>query len=66
MREAEAKKTGSYERLVNLLVSVQRYEEAERWILEGVRGTNDSWKRSPNEYCIGMIGFLKINNGGTA
>lgn len=41
--EAEAKKTGSYERLVNLLVSARRYEEAERWIQAGVRATKDKW-----------------------
>ena len=41
--EAEAKKTGSYGRLVNFLVSAQRYEEAERWIQEGIRATKDKW-----------------------
>jgi len=41
--EAETKKTGSYERLVNLLVSVRRYEEAERWIREGIRAIKDKW-----------------------
>lgn len=39
--EAETKKTGSYERLVNLLVTARRYEEAERWVQEGVRATKD-------------------------
>ncbi|UCF90573.1 MAG: SWIM zinc finger domain-containing protein [Desulfobacterales bacterium] len=41
--EAEAKKTGTYERLVNLLVSARRYEEAEGWIREGIRATKDKW-----------------------
>jgi uncharacterized Zn finger protein len=41
--EAEAKKTGSYDRLVSLLVSARRYEEAERWILEGIRTIKDKW-----------------------
>jgi len=41
--EAEAKKTGSYGRLVNLLLSARRYEEAERWIREGTRATKDKW-----------------------
>jgi uncharacterized Zn finger protein len=41
--EAEAEKTGNYDRLVNLLVSARRYEEAERWIWEGIRATKDKW-----------------------
>ena len=41
--EAEAKKTGNYKRLVNLLVSARHYEEAERWILEGIRTIKDKW-----------------------
>jgi uncharacterized Zn finger protein len=41
--EAEAQKTGNYERLVNLLVSARRYGEAERWIREGIRATKDKW-----------------------
>ncbi|MCB2148968.1 MAG: hypothetical protein KQI81_20975 [Deltaproteobacteria bacterium] len=41
--ETEAKKTGSYERLVNLLVSTRRYEEAERWIREGIQTTKAKW-----------------------
>ncbi|MDF1590667.1 MAG: hypothetical protein P1P89_04050 [Desulfobacterales bacterium] len=41
--EAEANKTGSYDRLVKLLVSARRYEEAECWIREGVQATKDKW-----------------------
>ncbi|MCP3952866.1 MAG: SWIM zinc finger domain-containing protein [Desulfobacterales bacterium] len=41
--EAEAKKTGSYERLVNTLVSARHYEEAERWIREGIRAIKGKW-----------------------
>jgi len=41
--EAEAKKTANYDRLVNLLVSARRYEEAERWIREGIRAIKDKW-----------------------
>ncbi len=41
--EAEAKKTGNYQRLVDLLVSARRYEAAERWIRKGVRATKDKW-----------------------
>lgn len=41
--EAETKKTGNYERLVNILVSAQRYEEAERWIQEGLHTIKDKW-----------------------
>lgn len=41
--EAEVKKTGNYERLVDHLVSARRYEEAERWIREGIRAIKDKW-----------------------
>jgi uncharacterized Zn finger protein len=41
--EAETKKTGNYERLVNRLVLARRYEEAERWIREGIRAIKDKW-----------------------
>jgi uncharacterized Zn finger protein len=37
--EAEAPKTGSYERLVGWLIHKHRYEDAERWIHEGIRAT---------------------------
>jgi uncharacterized Zn finger protein len=37
--EAEARRTKSYERLVGWLLAEQRYEEAERWIREGIRAT---------------------------
>jgi len=41
--EAETKKTGNYKRLVNLLVSARRYEEAEHWIRKGIRAIKDKW-----------------------
>ena len=41
--EAEAKKTGSYERLVKFLVSAGRYEEAERWIRVGIGAIKNKW-----------------------
>jgi len=41
--EAEAKKTGSYERLVTQLISARRYEDAERWVQEGIRATREKW-----------------------
>lgn len=41
--EAEARKTGSYERLVKLLMAARRREEAERWIREGVEATEKDW-----------------------
>ena len=41
--EFEAKKTGNFGRVVNLLVAARRYEEAEYWIREGVRATRDKW-----------------------
>ena len=40
---AEAKKTDNYERIVNLLVSARRYEEAEGWIREGIWSIKDKW-----------------------
>jgi uncharacterized Zn finger protein len=41
--EVEAKKTGSYDRLVNRLVAHKRYEDAEDWILEGIREVGQQW-----------------------
>ncbi len=41
--EAEAGKTGSFERLVKRLISVKRYEDAENWIQEGIRATEKKW-----------------------
>jgi uncharacterized Zn finger protein len=39
VREREARITGSYERLVLLLVEQKRYDDAERWAAEGIRKT---------------------------
>ena len=39
IREREARITGSYERLVPLLIERKRYDEAERWAAEGIRKT---------------------------
>ena len=41
--EAEAKRTGSYDRLVECLMAEHRFEEAERWIHEGIRATEKAW-----------------------
>jgi uncharacterized Zn finger protein len=41
--EAEARKTGSFDRLVQRLISAKRYEEADRWIQEGIRATEKKW-----------------------
>ncbi len=41
--EAEATKTSSYGRLVERLVAARRYDDAERWIREGVRATEERW-----------------------
>jgi uncharacterized Zn finger protein len=38
--EAEARMTGSYDRLVKHLMAARLYEDAERWIQEGVRVTS--------------------------
>lgn len=39
VREREARFTGSYERLVPLLIERKRYDDAERWAAEGIRKT---------------------------
>jgi uncharacterized Zn finger protein len=39
----EAKRTGSYDRLVKQLVAARRYQDAERWIHEGVQATKEKW-----------------------
>jgi uncharacterized Zn finger protein len=39
----EAKRTGSYDRLVKRLVAARRYQDAERWIHEGVQATKEKW-----------------------
>ncbi len=40
---AEAKRTGSYDRLVKRLISAKQYEDAEYWIQEGIRATERKW-----------------------
>ncbi len=40
---AEAKRMGSYERLVARLVAARRYEDAEKWIKEGLRDIGEKW-----------------------
>lgn len=41
--EAEATRTHSYARLVERLNSARRYDDAERWIQEGLRATKEKW-----------------------
>ena len=41
--EVEAKRTSSYDRLVKRLVAARRYQDAERWIQEGIRATKEKW-----------------------
>jgi len=41
--ETEAAKTGSYDRLVRLLMDARRYGEAESWILKGINATKKKW-----------------------
>jgi uncharacterized Zn finger protein len=38
---AEAKRTGSYDRLVERLVAARRYKDAEHWIREGIQATKE-------------------------
>lgn len=40
---AEANGTGSYDRLVKRLVAARRYEDAEKWIKEGIRDIGQKW-----------------------
>jgi uncharacterized Zn finger protein len=40
---AEAKRTGSYDRLVQRLMAARRYEDAEKWIIEGLRAIGEKW-----------------------
>jgi uncharacterized Zn finger protein len=46
--EAEAKRTGSYLRLVDRLMAARRYQDAERWILTGIQNTKGKWSGSAN------------------
>lgn len=39
IREREARLTGSYERLIPLLIERKRYDDAERWAAEGIEKT---------------------------
>lgn len=41
--EAEARRTSSYDRLVKRLVAARRYEDAGRWIQEGLGATKEKW-----------------------
>lgn len=41
--EAEAQKTGSYVRLVNRLIALERYVDAERWIHKGIAATKTEY-----------------------
>jgi uncharacterized Zn finger protein len=40
---AEVKRTGSYDRLVQRLMAARRYEDAEKWIMEGLRAIGEKW-----------------------
>jgi len=39
----EAKMTGRYDRLVQRLMAARRYEDAEKWIREGLRALGEKW-----------------------
>ncbi|MBW2557807.1 MAG: hypothetical protein JRD69_03055 [Deltaproteobacteria bacterium] len=40
---AETRQTGSYDRLVKRLVEARRYEDAEKWIKQGLRDLGGKW-----------------------
>ena len=40
---AEAKRTGSYDRLVKRLIAMKRHKDAEPWIQEGIQATKEKW-----------------------
>jgi uncharacterized Zn finger protein len=41
--EAEVRRTGSYERLVNHLIEHERFDDAERWAREGIEQTREKF-----------------------
>ncbi len=41
--ETEARRTGSYDRLVKRLIAARRYKDAELWIQEGIAATKEKW-----------------------
>lgn len=41
--ESEARKTGSYDRLVKRLMEARRYKDAEHWIQKGIAATKAKW-----------------------
>ena len=41
--ESEARKTGSYDRLVKRLMEARRYKDAEHWIQKGIAATKAEW-----------------------
>lgn len=41
--EAEARATGSYQRLVDYLIDREQFEDAERWAREGIEKTHKQW-----------------------
>ncbi len=41
--ETEARITGSYDRLVKHLMAAHRYDDAERWIREGIQATHEEY-----------------------
>ncbi len=41
--ETEARRTGSYERLVDFLIKQKRFEDAERWAREGIEATQNKY-----------------------
>src|SRR5262249_51288794 len=41
--EAEARATGSYERLVRELLAARRFDEARQWALEGIEQVGSQW-----------------------
>jgi uncharacterized Zn finger protein len=41
--EVEARKTKSYERLVQRLIALKRYQDAKKWIQEGIDAVHNKW-----------------------
>jgi uncharacterized Zn finger protein len=52
--EAEAEKTGSYFRLVNLLIQKKRFEDAEDWIRKGIKASEKRWPGAADQLRILM------------
>jgi uncharacterized Zn finger protein len=52
--ESEARATGSFVRLVNYLIGVRRFEDAERWAREGIAATAEKYPGLGNQLAASL------------